>query len=237
MQSRLPRRIAMNEASRIGPRSTGVSGARAYRRIANSAANRKKPVSMNSPYWKRLRDILIVHYQLPIANWPFCEVVSQNRWSNRQLANDNRRSSELPRVPLDEVHPKQQREDRAKPEKDPEGQQHLHVSFAPPRHQHDTDDRTSQHASKDRQDGESPAEISADHKHHLHVAESHRFDAAQLLPRPTHQPKRAAADQRADCRARKRCKPDRHSRERAVRKRRQIVEVQTPRQQRNRNAG
>ena len=84
------------------------------------------------------------------------------------------------------------------PRKTPNGKQHLHVSLALPRHQHDADDRTGQHTDKDRQNRESPTEISADHEHHLHVAEAHRFDAAQFFPRPTHQPQRTAADQRAD---------------------------------------
>src|SRR6185503_4038889 len=102
-------------------------------------------------------------------------------------------SPELACVPLDNRYAEEQGSDRAEPEKNSKRQQHLHVSPARTDHQKDADERTSENTDKDRQDRESPTEISADHEHHLHVAESHRFDAAQFFPGPTHQPERTAA--------------------------------------------
>ena len=54
------------------------------------------------------------------------------------------------------------------------------------------------HTNEDRENRQSPTEISADHEHHLHVAETHRLDAAKFFPGPTHEPERTAADQCTD---------------------------------------
>ena len=70
-----------------------------------------------------------------------------------------------------------------------------------------------------------PTEISANHEHHLDVAETHRFDAAKFFPRPTHEPERATAEQRADQRSRQRSHKDRHVGERALRERWHVVKM------------
>src|SRR5205085_8676382 len=134
---------------------------------------------------------------LPIANAesPFANFLPV------KSAIGNWQSSKLSCVPLDEWCAEEKRGNCAETEKHSKRQQHLHVSLPLPRHQQDADDRTTQNTDEDRQNRESPTEISSDHEHHLHIAETHRLDAAKFLPRPTHQPERATADQRADQRA------------------------------------
>src|SRR5215212_11626587 len=107
-------------------------------------------------------------------------------------------SPELACVPFDQRRAEKQCGDCTETEKDSEWKQHLHVSLTLPGHQRDAYDEATQHADKDRKNRQTPTEISADHEHHLHVAKAHRLDSAQFLPRPAHEPERAAAKQRAD---------------------------------------
>ena len=60
MPSRLPIKMAMNDASRIGPRDAGVCGVTAYNKIANMTARRNNPVSNVKPNWKRFRVIKVL---------------------------------------------------------------------------------------------------------------------------------------------------------------------------------
>ena len=71
MPSKLPIRIAMNEASRIGPRARGSFRSECKEQNRKQPASRKRPVSIVSPDWKRFRfGYVIADCRLPLAKLP-----------------------------------------------------------------------------------------------------------------------------------------------------------------------
>ena len=78
-----------------------------------------------------------------------------------------------------------------------ERQRVFHVA-AVERDHRDADDRTEERREHQRQQHQLPSEKGADHRQHLHVAESHAFFVAEAEVDLAHQPQRSAAENDAD---------------------------------------
>src|SRR5205814_7714895 len=78
-------------------------------------------------------------------------------------------------VPVYERRAEEQADEGADAEEDAEGEEHLHVATPALEHQADAGERPRKDAEENRQERQRPAEVRADHEHHLDVAQPHRL--------------------------------------------------------------